>query len=230
MLSVFYGSDRKAVVDAVNAKTSALPGEVVTIDATSYQAGQYEEVTATTSLFAEASVYVVDTPSSQADFMVDSEAALGDMAESANHFFVMEGALLAAAKKKYAKHAAQIEEFSATKADRFNTFTLTDALARKDKKTLWMLLQEAFLLGVKEEEIIGVMWWQLKSMRLAVLTTSAEAAGMKSYPYQKAKAALQKYSPEEVVSKSHQLLMVYHEGHQGVVDLRLALEQFVLKL
>jgi hypothetical protein len=67
-------------------------------------------------------------------------------------------------------------------------------------------------------------------MRLAALTNSATEAGMKDYPYRKAKQALQKFSPEELLHLSHSLLELYHQGHKGVVDLQVGLERWVLKL
>jgi DNA polymerase III delta subunit len=229
MLSVFHGSDRKAVIDRAQA-TAAKQGTPVTIDESNFVTRQFDELTAASSLFGEAGVYIIDTPSNQKDFQAEAEAALADMAASNNHFVLVEGSLLAPAKKKFAKYADTIEEFSAAKADRFNTFSVADALARKDKKSLWLLSQEAQLLGVKEEEIIGILWWQLKAIRLAASTSNAAEAGMKEYPYRKAKQALSKYQLADINRLSHSLLNLYHQGHKGVVDIKLALEQWVLKL
>lgn len=227
MLRVFYGSDRKAAVDAVLA---AADGEAVTIDANSFVEGQFDELTAGASLFGETQIYVIDTPSSSTDFKDATTDALAAMAESANQFLVVESTLLAAAKKKYAKYAETIEEFTADKPERFNTFAMADALAKRDKKTLWVLLQEAKLVGIREEEVIGILWWQLKSLRLAATTNSAAEAGMKDYPYRKAKQSLAKFKDDEVVRLSNSLLSVYHRGHKGLIDLEFGLESWVLKV
>lgn len=142
----------------------------------------------------------------------------------------MEGRLLAAAKKKYEKHAAEAKESNTEAAERFNTFSLAEALAKRDKKNLWVLLQEANMAGARPEEIVGILWWQLKAMRLAAITSSATEAGMKDYPYNKAKAALKKYSTEELSVLSTALLQLYHEGHQGIADIDLKLEEWCLKI
>ena len=59
--------------------------------------------------------------------------------------------------------------------------------------------------------------------------TAAEA-GMKDFPYQKAKRALLRFKPGEIEAKARKLLVLYHKGHRGEVDLDLALEEWVLRV
>ena len=101
---------------------------------------------------------------------------------------------------------------------------------QKDKKTLWLQLQEAKSAGLSSEEIIGTLWWQLKILRLAKITKNAEDAGMKEYPYSKAKRALANFKEGELESLSYSLLRVYHEGHQGKKVTELALEKWTLTI
>ena len=84
--------------------------------------------------------------------------------------------------------------------------------------------------GVSAEEVIGILWWQLKTLRLAAVTKSAPEAGMKDFPYNKAKRALGNFSDGELETLSHSVLRVYHDGHAGKTDIDFALEQFVLSL
>jgi hypothetical protein len=72
------------------------------------------------------------------------------------------------------------------------------------------------------------LWWQLKTLRLAELTQSADEAGVKSFPYDKAKRSLSKFAPGEVVALSESLLRLYHDARAGKRDLILALERWVL--
>lgn len=155
---------------------------------------------------------------------------LAELAESSNTFVLLEGPLLAAAKKRLNNHAAEMSEYAAEKQVRFNAFSLAEALAVKDKRTLWVRLQEARLAGMREEELIGILWWQLKSLRLAAVTNSPAEAGMKQFPYNKAKRALGCFAPQEVQQLSQSLLEVYHAGHAGVRSLDVALERWVLTL
>lgn len=200
------------------------------IDSESYTEGILSDAAGATSLFGAKKLYVLDTPSNNTEF---NDAVLEHLAackESENLFVVIEDPLLAPAKKQYAKYAETVEETKGEREERFNTFALADALAKKDKKTLWLLLNDAMREKTSPEEIIGILWWQLKSLRLAALTKSASEAGMKDFPYSKAKRALTKFTPGEVERLSQSLLAIYHDGHLGKIELDLALEAWTLRL
>jgi DNA polymerase III delta subunit len=231
MLKVFCGNDvgkvRAAALAA--ARESAAPDtSVTTVEAEGYSTGVITDAVGASSLFGGTELFVIDTPSENSDFEEEVKNNLKEMGESANTFIVIEGALLAGPKKEYGKYAESLEEFKAAAAERLNVFSLADALADKDKKKLWLLLQEMKHAGVPEEEIIGILWWQLKSLRLAAATDSASEAGMKDFPYNKAKRALSKFKPGEIEELSHSLLSVYHDGHGGIRDIDTSLEHWVL--
>lgn len=233
MYSIFFGTDRNGVRDAATAyieKQMPADATLTTIDAAEYQPGQIADALGASSLFGGSEWFVLDTPSGNEDMAAAVTDALAEMAESLNTFIILEGPLLAAAKKQYAKHAVETAEFTGEKAERFNSFALAESLAGKDKRRLWVLLQEAKLSSLREEEIIGMLWWQLKALRLAALTKTAAEAGMKDFPYNKAKRALSKFAPGEVERLSQSLLELYHDGHAGVRELDLALEQWVLRV
>lgn len=233
MYVVFYGADRGGVRNAATAyidKEMPKDATLTTLDAEVYQSGQVADALGACSLFGGNEWFVFDTPSVTEEFAEAVQSSLSELAASNNTFVILEGPLLAAAKKQYEKYAAESEEFLADKIERFNSFTLAEALAGKDKRHLWVLLQEAKLSGQREEEIIGMLWWQLKALRLAMKTKSASEAGMKDYPYNKAKRALAKFQDGEVERLSQSLLEVYHDGHAGVREMDLALEEWVLQI
>jgi len=225
MLQVYFGSDTNKVRAAAFAASA---GGATVIEAEQFQVGSLRDAVEAHSLFGGLETYVIDTPAGDLAHEVDE--VLPVMATSAHTFIVIEGPLLAAAKKKYQKHTRTFEEFTATKSERFNTFAAADALARKDKKQLWVLLQSARQAGISNEEIIGVFWWQLKVMRLAGQTSSAAEAGQKDFSYTKAKRALATVPLVEVERLSHELLTLYHDGHAGEVDLDAGLEAWCLTL
>jgi DNA polymerase III delta subunit len=233
MYVVFFGTDRRGVHDAMAAYSDlhvSADATVTTIDAADYQSGQVADALGATSLFGGAQWFILDTPSNNADFNDEVHATLGELASSSNTFLILEGPLLAVPKKAYGKHATEMTERTAEKIERFNSFALAEALATKDKRRLWVLLQEARLNGSRDEEIIGMLWWQLKALRLAKNTTSAEEAGMKEFPYSKAKRALAVFAPGEVERLAQDLLALYHDGHAGVREMDVALEQWVLQV
>lgn len=235
MLRVFYGNDvvaaRKAAHEYILTNISwYVPGKtsVTAIDADVYEQGMIAEAAGSASLFGGASVYVLDMPSADAVFREEVETNLEGLAASENEVVVIEGTLLAAAKKPYAKHAATTEEFKRTSEQVFNVFAMADALSRKDKKSLWLLLHDAFRAGLSSEEIIGTLWWQLKTLRLATVAQTASEAGMKDFPFNKAKRSLSKFADGELELLSRSLLAAYHNARLGKLELDLALERWVL--
>ena len=228
MLFVFFGTDRTAVRDAAHKESEKLGVSPIVIDETTYNFGAVSSAVGASSLFGGVECFLLDTPSDIEDFEKEVYGALSEMASSQNVFIVMERALLADAKKKYSTYVVPLE-FSADKVERFNSFAIAEALAKKDKRNMWVLLQQARAAGLRDEEIIGMLWWQLKALRLAKVTGSPEEAGMKDYPYKKAKQALREFKTGEVEALSRSLLELYHLAHQGKRDMDLALEEWVLK-
>lgn len=203
---------------------------IESIDSDSFESGMLADTIGAVSLFGEKTLCVIDTPSSNKEFYDEVVAYLKQLEASENTFVIIEGSLPAAEKKKFVTHAEKHEEVVAAVKDRFNAFSLADALAKKDKKSLWLLLQQAQQVGLPSEEIIGILWWQLKSLRLAQYTTSTTQAGMKDFPYNKAKRSLHLFKEDELEKLSQSLLLVYHDGHKGKKDIALALEQWTLSM
>lgn len=232
MLAVFYGTDRTEVRNAASgflAKNAKNVG-AESIDNTNYLSGELATLIDSQSLFGGTEAYILDTPSTDTEFETEVTEHLSGMADSANVFVVMESSLLAAVRRKYERHALELEEFVADKAERFNAFALAEALSKRDKKNLWVLLQEAKLAGLRPEEIVGVLWWQLKALQLAAKTSSPNEAGLKDYPYKKAKQSLRNFKDGELQKLSQSLIVLYHEAHQGISDMDLKLEEWALSI
>ena len=233
MLAVFFGNDVINVRRSAHDFSLIKKGEgalIETIDPQSFRPGYFKAAVASDSLFGDCTVYLVDMPSENKEMYEELIGSLDELAVSANTFIIMEGPLLAAEKKKFERAAEVFEEHKREASQRFNNFSLADALAKKDKKLLWLLLAEARLEGISDEEIVGVLWWQLKTLRLAMLTSSAAEAGLKDFPYSKAKRALSKFAPGELETLSQKLLALLHESRQGKGELDISLERFVLEI
>ena len=232
MLQVYYGNDMVAArsaalsASAVGTRSGAT---VHKIESENFTRGMLADMVGAVSLFGGVETYLIDTPSEVTDFYDEVMSMLDVMGASSNQYIVIESALLAPQRKKFEKYAATIEEFKKAPTAPFNPFAMADALSVRDKKSLWVLLQAAVRQGVSAEEIIGTLWWQLKSLRLAALTTTPSEAGMKDFPYNKSKRTLQNFKPGELESLSAGLLRVYHDGHGGVRDTMEGLEEWVLR-
>lgn len=234
MLQLYFGTDTIAVRKQALKVFSSLadaglrqeqPGPAV------WGEGLLTEIAGSTSLFGEATAFLIDTPSEDEAFNELLLSALPDLVSSSNTVIVIEKSVLAAPKKKWIASGATMEEITAPPAVRgFDVFTMAEALSNKDKKSLWLLFMQAKQAGLAAEEIIGTLWWQLKTLRLALVTNSATEAEMKDYPYNKAKRALKNFKEGEIDTLSKSLLKVYHDGHGGVKDIEVGLEEWVLGL
>ncbi len=233
MLHLFYGNDTVGVREKTHAFCADCEAKGATlerIDTQSYAPGVLTDIAGATSLFGTETLYLIDTPSLKKDFYDDVLEHLEILKESPNTFVIIEEALLAPEKKKFAKYTETNEEVKKASTERFNAFGMADSLAKKDKRMLWVQLQEAKTAGLSPEEIIGTLWWQIKSLRLAKVTQNAAEAGMKDYPYNKAKGALSNFKEGELEALTESLLAVYHDGHLGKKDIDLALEKWMLTI
>jgi len=112
----------------------------------------------------------------------------------------------------------------------FNIFTLTEALATRDKKNAWILYRKALAAGLVPEEVFWKLVWQVKSLLLAKNTKTAEEAGMKSFPYSKSKSALKNWQEGELEKLSEKLVIGYHECRLGKEEMETFIEKILLGL
>lgn len=153
--------------------------------------------------------------------------------QSAEHVFIfLEGKLDKKTVTRFEKYSEKIQECSTEeiKKERFNTFSLTDALGKRDKKGLWTLYCKAKTENIADEEIHGILFWQVKSMLLALQNTNAQEAGLNPFVYSKSKGFLRNYSEREVHSLSQALIELSHDARRGIHEFDTALERFILAL
>lgn len=233
MLHAFFGTDtitvRHKAGTFVHEKQNA-GAEVIRLEPTTYVPERLVDAVGSVSLFGAPQVIVIDTPSVEPDMFAQVFEVLESFASTKHDVVLIEGKLLAPEKKKLQKYAATMGEYTAESKLAFNTFALADALLERDKKNLWVLLSRAKVEGLGSEEIIGTLFWQLKSLRLAAKTNDPEEAGLKPFVYSKAKRALSKFKDGELEMLSETLVAAYHDGHTGRRDISVALERWVLAL
>lgn len=231
MIRAFLGDDSVAVRAKAHAfldKEGAEGAERVTAE--TYVPGMLLAYAGTQELFGPSAPMILDGLDEDGDTQEELLASLEALAESPRLFVLIGHAPNAEAKKAFARAGIEVSAIAAAERDtRFNTFLLADALARKDKKALWVLLARAFGAGSEAEEIAGTLFWQLKALRLASLAQSASEAGMKEFPFNKARGALKYWKAGELAAASHALLTAYNRGHADT-DMDIELERFVLSL
>ena len=234
MLIVFTGNDVvrvRAEAQAYLEEKEKELGKGMRISVDSYVPGIFIECSETQSLFGGVGTPVLfDFLSEDGAIYEEWEKFLEVFSASSRLFVLMDQKQVVAREKVLKKYATIFSaiEGKDTSPERFNTFLLADAFLKKDKKTLWLLLMRARRAGVSSEEVLGTLFWQVKSVRLAQGTHNAEEAGMKDFTYRKAKAVTRTFTKEELEKISETLLTLYHDGHFGM-DMDVGLEKFVLR-
>ncbi len=231
MLAVFFGNDQikvraEALAFANKIKTSTQTIEK--IETEKCVNNQLLGLAESETLFGEVPVYVLDGILEDKEVFGNFFENVDVLAEGKVWFVLIADKILAEEKRKISKHTKEIFEFKKMVEKSFNPFSLAEAFLERDKRRLWLLYQEAKENKISNEEIIGILWWQLKTLRLAKKFDKAIEVGLKDFPFNKAKRALGKFKAGEIEEKSLELLKIYHEGHNGQVDLSLTLEKWCL--
>lgn len=238
MLFVFYGTHTDRARQKAQSLISGLlqkrpEAALVRIDAESFDPSIIDELSGGQALFGNS--YIAELVGVLA--APDAESALvskvKELSESANIIILREPALSPKTEKALKKHAHTITQFEVAAREapeRFNAFSLGDALYAKKRKELWILLQRARLSGLSDEELLGSLWYSAKTLVAAGKENAAADAGVKPYPYQKAKAAARNYSKEERERLLDSLFSVQRDLRAGEGELSHLLERWVLSI
>jgi DNA polymerase III delta subunit len=199
-----------------------------------FNPAQLDELAGGLGLFESRVIVELDhVLAKEADTIIEHLPAF---AESGNIFVFLEGELNKATLKKFEKSAEKIQEFAVKKSDEpaerrdFNIFSLTDAFGRRDRKQLWVLYNKAKMKDISDEEIHGIIFWQIKSMILASSSRSAAESGLKPFVYQKSLGFVRNFQAGELEKTSSRLVSLYHDARRGITDFSIALEQFILEV
>jgi DNA polymerase III delta subunit len=176
---------------------------------------------------------------------------LREIKESENIFILRAGELDKVSLAKLEKNSAKVQKFNTApsfsssflpnKKEEVKLFALADALGKRDKKSLWTLYCKAkqfspFLshsqsgVPVEDEQIHGILFWQIKNMILANESGDAREAGLNPFVFSKAKAFAKNYSKDELKKMSNDLMHIYHEARRGLCELEGAVERWILAM
>lgn len=116
----------------------------------------------------------------------------------------------------------------------YNPFAICDAFAEKNKIKTWVIFQQATLAGIPAEEVFFKILWQVKNLLTvkklmnAGISNIAQVAGLHSFVAGKAIKAAQKFSEEELVNYSYEMLKIYHKERRGEVELPIEFEKILI--
>jgi len=246
MIYLVHGNDALALREKSHELLRALSAkrpdaEVFRLTLEDWSEGKLNELVESQGLFEHKYIVALDTllSSNESSKEVAKEIAavllskLEELERSENVFILIEGEVDAKTLAKIEKHAKKIwkcDEKEIKERKDFNVFALTDALGRRDKKSLWVTYEKAILRGLEPEELHGLLFWQVKNLLIASKSKSAEESGQKPFVWSKSRSFLKNFTEEELKQVSSSLLDIYHNARRGIVDFDIALEKFILQV
>lgn len=206
MIYAFIGTDHNKVrskagawIDAGRAKDPGLTYIRMTED--SFDEGVILENLGGQSLFAKRMLVSLDGVCRKNEaFILEN---LKSLAESDNVFALIEGKLLAKAKKEIELHATKVFSYDRPAKDRKPNFAIWDAIDKRDGVTAWKEYQKDRRAGGEPEMLAGFIHSKLR----------------RNIPGNKTAAR-----------QSRAFIDFYHEARRGEVDFEEGLECFLLKL
>lgn len=240
MIYLFYGNDikkRKEAYEKLKESLGIKEGKVsfFTMDDYLFEESKLEEYIFGRGLFESQFVVVlrgVLEDKEAEDFVLSS---LDDLKKSPNIFIFLETAVSGSILSRFKKVAEKVEEFKqpTSKTQPFKLFSLTDAFSRKDKKKAWVLYQKALSDGAAPEEMVNLLFWQIKAMLLVKGLPNSPAeikkTGLHPFVFKKSLSFSSNFTTRELRGLSSRLLSIFHENRRTNRDLGVELERFILE-
>ncbi|MDQ3077001.1 MAG: hypothetical protein M3Q63_03055 [bacterium] len=201
-----------------------------------FDAARLEENISGMGLFSQKTIVEMDNVFRNKEAKEIVLDRIKDIGKSENIFVFLESVLTKADLTKFEKNAEKVQEFESLSAEAaprdktFKIFSLTDAFGKRDKKQLWVLYTKAKMSEIADEEIHGILFWQVKAILQALSAKNAKDAGLNPFVYQKSIGFSQKYSHAELKRISSDLVSIYHNARRGITPFDLALEKFILEV
>lgn len=218
MLYFFYGTDSakaraKASILVASLREKRPEASVFKMGADDWNAEQFGNLIGGQGLFHPISLVQLSDAFENEEAKEYVSAHLSELAESPNVFVLVEGTVDAETVRNVKKCADKTLEFKTVKneKEKFQVFSLADALGERDKRGLWVLYQRALLEGLAPENINGVLFWKVKDMLTA------------RYPSRY-------WKTEELKNLSARFVALYHDSHRGIHDFSIGLERLVLTI
>jgi len=239
MLYFIHGTDKDKARQKANDLVAALQkkkpdASFFKLTSENWSEGSFEEYIGGQGLFENKYIVLVDGLFGDKVTKEFISKRLKEIKESQNVFIFREGEVDKATLTKIEKNAEKVQEFGTGEAkgkkQEFNTFSLTDALGRRDKKQLWVLYHMAKQANVEDEQIHGVLFWQVKNMMLAQKTQNAAEAGLNPFVFSKAQGFARNFRDGELAKMSGELVSLSHEARRGAHDFDVALERWILNV
>ncbi len=212
MIYLFAGNDSKKKLATYEKFLASYKGvEIFAINRNNFNENQIESLYSGAGLFFSKCLVVFSSileREDERDFVLQK---LPLISESQNDYIFLEGKLTKPVLDAFKKSRAELNifELPKEKLEKFDNFLLANAFAKRDKLNLWIYFRQAMDKGVGMEELIGVLFWNIKDMIL--------------------KKNFMKFKEEELKDIANKLSYLLPEARRTGKDDEAAFEQFVLE-
>ncbi len=223
MIYFYYGTD----IDKARIKSHELADSLLKkkpdasffkIDIENFDNLKIEEYIGGQGLFSNKYIVFLDRLCSDKAIKEQFLDKLKEIKESENIFIILEGKIdkVTAGKieKKSEKFLSfdlgekEIKEKEDRKKEELNIFEIANALARRNKKEIWIIYRQLLDNGKVPEEIHGVLFWKIKTMILSGGSSN--------------------WKEDELKAFADKLITIYHESRRGNGELETGLESLIL--
>lgn len=235
MLYLLVGTDsnkRRTERDKIASSFSDDDLHVIRRDDTSISIAEIEELAKTTSLFGVPLTILFEGALQDEDIRDKVSKLASVLADSENNFIFSETTLpkeIFTRLEKKAVHAHVFDLKKEVSARDTSGFVLTDSFCARDKKKTWMLYRAEIEKGKDPRELIGLIFWAVKSMILSKKSASADEAGLNPFVYKKSKSASNNFKEGELEKLSRAIVDFYHNATNGDLEWEEGLEALILK-
>jgi DNA polymerase III delta subunit len=238
MLSFFYGTDRTTRLEAVTEYIKTLQNpHVERLNEDTFSERVINTSLDRTSLFGDTQVVILEDCATNNQDIFEYIKKNTDAIISSQTVVIATQDSLLKKDQKYLSHpdiSIQHTGDEKKEGNRSKTlFALTDALAEKSKKDVWVLYLKECEQGTRVEEIFGVLFWILKILRLRHEKDIGEAEisklGIHPFVWQKAGRGAKNFTKEKLDNMIVSLTTLFHDARKKGIDLEILLEEWILR-
>jgi hypothetical protein len=207
MIYLVYGNDNTQKNKEI--KSLAEEASIVRVEASQMTTNALSLFALQSQLFGLTPLVVIESVFTNTEG-VFSEEILTKLKESSNLFVFLEDACTQVQIKKYKKYLEDtiLCEKKEKPKSATNAFIIADMYGRRDKIGAWTAYMDLIEKGEAPEAISGMLFWKIKTLILS--------------------HSVAPYSKKELSQSSSKLVDIYHKAHSGDIDMKIALEQFIL--
>lgn len=212
MLYILIGNDRYEIAEKTKEITSEFENaQFINRDADSFLINEINFFAQSRGLFDEITICVVDGILANDLFEKEVNEIFPTLMENKNIFIFRDEKLSKVYDAFIKKHPKVLYKFELKKEKEMgDNFAITNAFANRDKQKTWILLRDAFENKRVAEEINGTLLWKVRTL----YTTHNKFT---------------KFTKDELLKISKNLITLYHNAHLGKVDYETGLESLVIK-